>query len=651
MSENKQFSFEQIVSARVPECPVISADGRYVAYVNGEASKAGEHPVSDIWLIDTRDRSQHRLTTGESRDAEPAWSPDGSHLAFASDRAERGTSQIYVTTRAGCHPVQVTFEDGGAYAPLWSPDGSMIACLVRQSESPAERERREEKGDQWVVDDTPRRSQIWVIDIGQCLDDVLAGKVRLAIRQVSPCDVHVGSMMHSLYDWAPGSDAFAAIISESPKVDHLWFAEVASISLDGDVRRLGAYSGLFTPPSYSPDGSSIAFIGAGDESPMSIGVPYVVRVADGTASPLPLRSRGSATGITWVPGTDRVVVTLVESLSSQLYEVSVAEGQDQPLVHTGHIPGTVNSLPSINNDGTTIAFVRSDSASPPDVWLGQRGGSAERVTDLNPWVRDCPVGDVREINWTSTDGSEVNGLLYLPVGYREGQAYPLLAHIHGGPMGAWTHRFYCSWHDWAVPMTQRGYAVFMPNPRGSSGRGPGYLAANRADLGGLEWEDIETGIDEVIRMGIADPDQLVFGGWSYGGFFTNWAITHSDRFKAAVSGASISNWVSFNGTTDIRRIFDAYFANPLHESADGQWERSPVRYFNQVTTPTLFVHGDADIRVPISQSYEMYYGVKDRGVETQMVVYPREAHMIAERKHQLDMLERVTEWFDRHLGR
>jgi dipeptidyl aminopeptidase/acylaminoacyl peptidase len=652
MSRNGQYSIDQIVSMKAPETPVMSPDGSMAAFVLGEASKADEYPVSDLWLFDVAAAISQQLTEGESRDANPSWSPCGQYITFESDRATRGESQIHVFALDTGEMSQITFQDGAATAPRWSPDGTMISCLIQQVETAEERAEKKDNGDQWVVDENPKRSSIWALDLPEDLESLIAGTSRPGMRKVSPDDVHVGTMMHALYDWAPDSSGFAAHVSESPKVDHLWCSEVATISMDGDVNRLGTFWGLFTPPSYAPDGKSIAFIGAGDASPMSVGVPYVVPV-DGreAAKPLPLHTRGSANSITWTPDSSHVLVNLVESLEANVYAVTLADGSDRKIVQIGDKPGSIPSLVSLSDDGRKMTFLRADSTSPTEVWIGDFDGKARPVTDLNPWVRDAPVGDVREISWKSTDGKEIHGLLYLPVGYREGRKFPLLAHIHGGPMGAWTHRFYCSWHDWAMPMTQRGYAVFMPNPRGSSGRGPDYLAANNADLGGMEWADIETGIDHVIDLGIADPDQLVFGGWSYGGYFTNWAITHSDRFKAAVSGAAITNWVSFNGTTDVRRIFDAYFAEPVSENADALMERSPVRYFNRVKTPTLYVHGDADIRVPISQTYEMYYGVKDRGVETKMVVYPREPHMITERKHQADMLARVFDWFDAHLGR
>jgi dipeptidyl aminopeptidase/acylaminoacyl peptidase len=277
-------------------------------------------------------------------------------------------------------------------------------------------------------------------------------------------------------------------------------------------------------------------------------------------------------------------------------------------------------------------------------------GVPRRLTDLNPWMRDFEFGETRELRWASTDGMAMQGLLILPVGYQAGQRVPLLTHIHGGPCSAWTHRLHATWHNWGQFMAQRGYAVFLPNPRGSSGRGTQFLCEIVGCYGEPDWEDINSGIDYLIEQGIADPEQLVVGGWSGGGFLTNWAITHSDRFKAAVSGAGIANWVSFQGTADVRSVFDRYLG-PVDREVETHWRLSPIRTIADATTPTLILYGEADQRVPVSQGYELYEGLKSRGVETQLVAYPREPHGIGERKHQLDLLQRVIDWYDRHLGR
>jgi dipeptidyl aminopeptidase/acylaminoacyl peptidase len=313
-------------------------------------------------------------------------------------------------------------------------------------------------------------------------------------------------------------------------------------------------------------------------------------------------------------------------------------------------PGATSSF-TLSADGRRVAFVRSDDDTLKDAFVADLGGSVTQLTDLNPWVRDYDFGEVRTVTWTSFDGLEIEGLLRLPAGYEEGDRVPLLLEIHGGPMGAWMHTLnaYAS-IDWSMYLAQRGYATLLPNPRGSSGRGAKFLLGIVDNYGEPDWQDLMAGVDKVIELGIADPDKLVVGGWSGGGYLTNRTITHTSRFRAAVSGAGISNWVSFQGTADCRSAFDRYFG-VTEQDPDNHWKYSPIRYIKNATTPTLILYGEQDARVPPSQGFELYEGLKAVGVETQLVLYPREGHGIAERVHQLDLLERVIEWYESHLGR
>ena len=644
------FPLDQIVSARTVEDPQVSPDSRSAVFVVGEVSKDGEHALGDLWLWRDGGGTPTRLTAGDHRDDNPCWSPDSRYVAFASDRAKAGTKQLYILPVDGGEAVKLTNHDGGISEPLWSPDGSIIAYLVNEPETDDEKRRKEERDDAKVIDANVKRTHIWVIDLPNGPDAARQGNVGTP-RQVNPEHIHVGSMMQGLYTWFPDSSRFVAVVAEGPKADYLWYPDLVTISLDGDVRTLGTYAGLFIPPQVSPDSQTIAFIASSSTAPMAIGVPHIINANGGNARALPVGDKGSASNVAWLPDGKRLLVSLVRGLRSDLEMVPI-DGSDCQLAFPDQDdkPSSVLGGPTVSNNGQRVAFIRSDINHGVDLWIGDIGKSAVRVSDVNPWIADYPTGDAIEIEWASTDGQTVQGLVLLPVGYQEGKSYPLLVHIHGGPMGAWTTRLYASWHDWGQIMAQRGYAVLLPNPRGSSGRGASYLAANVNDLGGLEWADIDTGVDEVIRRGIADPNRLVIGGWSYGGFFTNWAITHTDRFKAAVSGAGLSNWVSFEGTTDIRRIFDAYFPTETSDDASGQWESSPLRWIRNASTPTLILHGEADERVPVSQSYELYEGLKSRGLKTQFVVYPREPHSILERHHQRDLLHRTIRWYDDHLS-
>ena len=251
------------------------------------------------------------------------------------------------------------------------------------------------------------------------------------------------------------------------------------------------------------------------------------------------------------------------------------------------------------------------------------------------------------IRWKSKDGQEVEGLLTLPVGYETGKKYPLILNIHGGPAGAFAETFIGRFSVYPIAaFAARGYAVLRPNPRGSSGYGKQFRYANVADWGGKDFEDDMSGVDQVIAMGIADPDHLAVLGWSYGGFMTSWVVTHTDRFKAAVVGAGVTDLWSFTGTSDIPGFLPDYFDGDPWDQFRNFADHSPITFVKNVKTPTLILHGEADIRVPTSQGYEFYHALKKLGVTTKMVVYPRTPHGPREPKFILDIAQRNIDWVE-----
>jgi dipeptidyl aminopeptidase/acylaminoacyl peptidase len=272
----------------------------------------------------------------------------------------------------------------------------------------------------------------------------------------------------------------------------------------------------------------------------------------------------------------------------------------------------------------------------------------EQLTDLNAPFQNIATGEQEFLEWTSVDGHLMRGILVKPLNAKKGKPLPLIVHPHGGPTGI-TPNEYFSPARWVYHLTQRGFAVFMPNYRGSTGWGIEFAEANYGDMGGLDFQDIMSGVDALIERGIADPKRMGFGGWSYGGYLTAWAITQSNRFKAAVAGAAITNWLSFHGTSYLCRWDEIHYnANPYAHG--GVYEKfSPMNFIENANTPTLILHGEKDGDVPVSQGHELFRALKERGIETELVIYPREPHGIGETTHVKDLITRVCEWYERHL--
>ncbi len=647
MADTRRLSFEQAVSATVIADVQISPDGKQIAYVTTSASKEAEMPSMAIWLVDADGGTPRRLTTSDAIDNTPRWSPDGKRIAFTSDRKERGKTQIYLMALSGGEAVRLTDAKGPVTAIQWSPDGAKLAFTAMPEEEEAEKKRKEEKNDHKIIDDKPLLAGLFVIDVPDDAATLGADDLPEA-KRISPENLHVGVMRGRGFDWAPDGNGFAAVVVPNPKAHYGFAPDLVTFDLDGEMKTLGNFEGLLATPEFSPDGSTIGFMGCENVTPSFFSL-RTIPAGGGESQVMVPGAEVSFGGIEWLPDGGQVVTTVEQGERRTLGVVNPEEKSVTPFFDGPDTPGTTTQF-SLSADGSTVAFVHADATSYGDLYVAEAGGTARKLTDLNPWLREVDLGDIREISWTAPDGMQIQGVLILPVGYQEGTRYPTLLHIHGGPCGAWTINPFAGWHDWGQFMAQRGYAVLMPNPRGSSGRGSEFLCAITNCYGEADWPDLISGIDHLIAEGIADPDQLVVGGWSGGGFLTNWTVTHTDRFKAAVSGAGIANWVSFQGTADVRSVFDGYLG-AVDEDPEGHWRLSPIRYIKAATTPTLILYGEADDRVPPSQGFEMYEGLKSRGVETQLVLYPREPHGLQERKHMLDLLERVTNWYDRHLGR
>ena len=646
---HRMLNFERAASATKVSDVQISPDGQQVAYVTTPASKEGEYPVSEIWLVPAAGGPSRRLTASEAADAAPRWSPDGKHIVFTSDRRKRGTPQLYLLDLAGGEALRLTDSETGVGPASWSPDGKMLAFTRQDAETEEEKQRKESGDDIKVVDRDIWYSGLWLLDVPG--DPATEAPDHFPeSRRLSPEGMHFTSPPA----WAPDGSRLIAIVSPSPKPHDTYLPDLYTFSLDGEAKDYGRFGGLLPTPKFSPDGSVIAFSAAEDDFPALYSIQTIP--ADwqpGTGQPHIVAPgyEGSFYGFDWLPDGKRIIVGLEEGQRDGVKVLDLETGDVSDAFEPLETPGSGSlSLFSVSADGKRLAFVHANARSYGDVYIADTGGAARRLTELNPWLRDYEFGETREISWTAPDGLEIQGLITLPVDYEEGKSYPLVVQIHGGPQMAWKHELQAGITRWAQILAQRGYAVFMPNPRGSSGRGTGFLCAIVGCYGEPDSDDIMSGVDYLIEQGIADPDQLVVGGWSGGGFLTNWAITHTDRFKAAISGAGVTNWVSFQGTTDARSVFDCYLGS-VTEQVDAHWRLSPIRSIKQATTPTLILHGESDSRVPVSQAYELYEGLKAVGVETQMVAYPRGGHVMQERSQQIDVMERVVGWYDRHLGR
>lgn len=637
----RRFDVERWVSYRRPSDVQVSPDGALIAFVARPVSRSGEHWETAIWVVPFDEGEPRQFTSGLWQDECPRWSPDGSRLAFLSDRAERGKLSVYVMPRDGGEAVRV-FDQQGELAMLsWSPDGRWLAVLMTDPETEEERRRREAKEDQRVWDTGYKYQRLWIID-----PETRQGKA------ISPPDRQVRG-----YAWAPDGSRLAINTSPTPKVDDIFReTEVAILSRDGgDPEALFRLTGLAEDLVWSADGEGLAYRAPAGRVVHGEYV-YARPVNGGDPVCLTPDYLGTIEVVRPLDGGRALLAVAFEGLNAAVYRVGW-DGRRESLL-PGGMAGAFHGAVTASAAGDRLAGVWSDAGHAPEVvsWApsvydispGTIGTTPRARTQLSG-ISSHDLAPARVVEWESEPGVTVQGLLVLPPGCREGEPVPLIVQIHGGPTSLWSNEFLGSWHDWAQPLASLGCAILLPNPRGSTGRGPAWANAIFGDVAGGEFRDIMSGVDAMIARGIADPERLGVCGWSWGGYMTAWTITQTDRFKAAVMGAGLCNLISDNSLGDIPSANLSYFERSLYEDPEPYWERSPIRYARNARTPLLILHGEDDRRVAVSESIQMYQALRALGVECQLVTYPREGHSFEERHHQRDLIERILDWFSWHL--
>lgn len=613
--------------------------GRRVAFVVADAfvEKGEPSPVSRIWLVD-REGEPVQITHGPGSDDLPRWSPDGRLLAFRSDRARRGTGQLYLLRDLGEAEPLRRF-DAGIADIRWSPDGSRIAVIAPDAPYGAPQSetarRREEGDDPTLFEEMHAFARVWLVDVA-------SGEARC---------LTTGSMHLWELAWSPDGRALAAIVSDLPYAWSWYRARLVRIDADdGSVRDLYASKRQLTRPAWSPDGRWVAVVSSTWSDPgMTGGAAVVVPALGGAARDLTGDQPRSHLALHWLPDSTGLVAATTEEGRAAVCEVGL-DGETETRWREEWAFAAYDMTASV--DGRVLAAVISRPTAPAELFVGWADGGGVRWEQRSAFnaafaAPARAVVPLETLTWTADDGTPIEGLLLRPSRDRPA---PMVTLIHGGPTGQWSYGLRGGGFGGLAQMLARqGIAVLMPNPRGSSGWGLPFAEANHGDMGGADLGDILAGVDACVREGIADPERLGVAGWSYGGYLTAWAITQTLRFKAAIAGASITNWYSFHGGTNIP-AFDEIFYGTDPYALDGPYAaRSPLFSIDHVRTPTLFLHGEQDPCCPVGQAYEMARALRARGVETSCVVYPREPHGIRERLHQHDLLTRSVAWMVQRL--
>jgi dipeptidyl aminopeptidase/acylaminoacyl peptidase len=587
---------------------------------------------------DVQTKKTSQLTYGDKSSSNPKWSPDGNWIAFTSNRKDN-KNNLYLLSATGGEAEPLTDVKTGVGGFEWSPDGRTIAFMMTDAKTDDEEKNDKAKNDFRWVDENLKMSRLYLISVQKDAD----GK-----RE--PRKLTAGNYNVADFTWSPDSSRIAFSHTKTSRANDWPTSDVSIIEVaSGKITSLTSTAAAESSPIYSPDGNLIAVL-VSDNPPSWTGYSSVQIFPTSAGEPKSLAASfdGQPDLAGWSADGKRLYFSEAKGTGTQIYALEVATNRIEEIKTT---PAVISGI-DLNRSRTMIAFVRQTADTPGDAFVASiTDFTPIQISHANADRKMPPIGRTEVIHWKSKDGKDIEGLLTYPVGYQTGQRVPLILNVHGGPTGVFQQSFIGGRGVYPLAsFAARGYAILRANPRGSSGYGKEFRRANIKDWGFGDYQDLMTGVDRVIEMGVADPERLGVMGWSYGGFMTSWIVTQTKRFKAASAGAPVTNLMSFNGTADIPSFVPDYFGGQSWESIDIYQKHSPMFNVKGVTTPTMIQQGDADVRVPISQGYEFYNALKQQGVPTRMLVLPRQPHGPTEPKMQLAAMKANLEWFEKYIG-
>ena len=629
--------------------PQLSPDGRWVAYTVSTIDLEKDKRDTDLWMVGWDGGDEIRLTSSPEGESRPRWSPDNRFLAFLASRGDEDQkkkgSQVWLLDRRGGEALRLTDIKGGVSDYAWSPDGKRLALVVNDpnpDDDPEKKEGWKRKTKPPVLIDryhfkedregylVNRHEHLWVYDLETRKGEAITSG---AYDERSPV-------------WSPDGRSIAFVSNRAPDPDRSGDSNVYVIEArpGAEPRPVTTFPGPDGGrPAWSPDGQWIACL-QGDEPRFyayNLNKLAVVPAAGGAARVLtPALDRAVDDPIWWSADGQSLVFAVEDDRASYVARISASGGAVEKLTGGRRV---VSSL-SLGSDGKT-ALLTATAAELPEVHALENGAFRRLSHQNDAWLSEVQLGTTEDFTSKSKDGTVVNSLLTKPAGFKPGQKYPLLLLIHGGPNGQDEHSFSFDHELFAA----QGYVVLAVNYRGSSGRGSAFQKAIYGDWCHKEVIDLIGAVDEAIRVGVADPERLGLGGWSYGGILTDATIAVDQRFKAGVSGAGSSLQLTMYGTDQYILQYEQELGPPWKGLEPWLKVSAAFLHADRIKTPTLFMCGEKDFNVPIAGSEQMYQALKSRGIDTQLVVYPGQFHGITTPSYVRDRYERRLAWYNKYL--
>ncbi len=652
--QKRRLDFPDLASLRDVSDPELSPDGEWIAYVVRTSNLEEDRRFGDIWMVSWDGTRTLQMThTRDEGETGPRFSPDGRYLSFLATRGSEGDedkkqAQVWVLDRSGGEARKLTSFPGGVSDYAWSPDGGKLA-IIASDPDPEELQDDKKKGEKKktpkpIVIDRYQfkrdgdgylqrlRDHLYLFDVATGKADVLTP----------------GDFDEAHPSWAPDGSLIAFSSKRGGDPDRhentdLYLIEPRVGAAPRQMTRFeGRDADFGSPAAFSPDGKLLAYLRGSSATYSSYDMARlaVIPVEGGQERLVAPDLDRAVSEPSWSSDGKSIYVLLEDDRSQMVARVPAAGGAVERFAEA---KGVVYGV-SVGK-GDRIAVVASTPHRPAEV-MALEGQTERALSAHNRELLDAiELGALEGLEVESRDGTMVHGILVKPPDYQPGRRYPTIAYIHGGPVGQDGFEFDFTWQLLAA----KGYVVVAPNYRGSSGRGLQFTRAINADWGNLEVQDVIASVDHLVAQGIADPEKLGIGGWSYGGMTTNYTIATDTRFKAAVSGAGVSNMLAAYGTDQYIRQYENEVGLPWKDIQPYLKISFPFYEAERIKTPTLFMCGEYDFNVPLINSEQMYQALKSLGVETQLVIYPAQYHGLTKPSYQRDRAERYVAWFDRFL--
>jgi dipeptidyl aminopeptidase/acylaminoacyl peptidase len=638
--QRRTLTVDDIFAFKNVSDPQISPDGQWVAYTVSQMDQKKDASDTDIYMVPLAGGDPVRVTTSDRPETTPRWSPDNRYLAFLSGR-DGGKTQVWLLDRRGGEASVLTDFKGGVSSFEWAPDSGRLAVVATDPDPQAEeREKNRDLAPKPIVVTRLQSKR----DGSGFLNDLRSHVYAFDVARKTFTQLTRGPYDDSNIAWAPDGKTIAFVSNRSPEPDATFNTDIFTVLADGSAepRRVTTSDAAESSPTFTRDGNAIVHTLGGNPKDIWYATNNIAitPAGGGTARVLTAGLDRNVSGLHLSADGAHALFLLEDHGNTHLARVAVAGGAVERVV-TGE-----RDIAQFDVGGKgEIALLDSTTERPNEISLAGTNGSLTRLTRTNDtFLSGIILAKTERIQAKSADGTMIEAYLTRPPDSPTGTRLPTLLRIHGGPVSQYSTGFNQEWQILAAA----GYAVVAANPRGSSGRGRDFSHAIWADWGNKDYDDVMAAVDRAIAMGVADPNRLGVGGWSYGGILTNYVITKTTRFKGAISGASEVNYPANYGHDHYQRQWEAELGLPW-EQTDRWIKLSPFYRVAAIKTPTLILCGQEDWNVPLQNSEQLYQALRRLGIPTELIVYPGQGHAIRRPSYQKDRYDRYIAWYDKYV--